>query len=585
MPTSDVRQFAGNAPLSDDGPSSPGAPGGDPAVEERDLSTPLFAQRAERVAALAHHFGPTQSAQAASGGDWWATRPSVPTPQETARQTTLNFVDDFTLEQGQTLYFSAYRAFDAAYGWVRMMGQAAFTNRGTIVTLGLDGIGASATGTSAHSPVAFSWTNTATGSIYANAWPDVETYSVATGLYCAGSTNVTNAGLIQVTANRAQGIVTAGGSVHFTNEATGVLRVWADGVHPGTTHASGGYVPGRVVNAGLIEVSAHNRLNDAIGIEGSFHVQNSGTIRTHSPDVAVALLEVGDVDNSGRLEGTVAIWGRAGATTTVNNTGVIIGDIYGQGFIYNKGSITGDLYFYDINTTFDGRGGKLNGSIFLGNGTNTVHLDDTGGAVFTAAGGRNTLTGGAGDDLFDVIGGTNTINGGGGFDLVSYVSMSAGVSAALSGTGGRDALTGVEGLIGSAFADTLTGNVGNNYLEGGAGDDVLIAGGGLDVIDGGAGYDVLTFDVKRSESRLVTLDDDSFVLKTATGGIYFTGIEILRFSDGQEWDLRAMYGEPIPETFGTEEPLVMPLSDAAGGKAVGGGADDVPLVLPSSDWL
>jgi Ca2+-binding RTX toxin-like protein len=97
--------------------------------------------------------------------------------------------------------------------------------------------------------------------------------------------------------------------------------------------------------------------------------------------------------------------------------------------------------------------------------------------TLTGNAGSNTLTGGAGGDALD---------GGGGIDSVSYAGSSAGVTvnlaigAASGGHAAGDTLTGIENLIGSAFADTLTGNAGHNTLTGGAGADALDGGIGLD---------------------------------------------------------------------------------------------------------
>jgi Ca2+-binding RTX toxin-like protein len=65
---------------------------------------------------------------------------------------------------------------------------------------------------------------------------------------------------------------------------------------------------------------------------------------------------------------------------------------------------------------------------------------------------------------------------------------------------GRDALVGIEALVGSGFADLLTGDLDANTLTGGAGadtlrgadgDDRLQGGDGTDVVQGGNGLDIL----------------------------------------------------------------------------------------------
>ena len=118
----------------------------------------------------------------------------------------------------------------------------------------------------------------------------------------------------------------------------------------------------------------------------------------------------------------------------------------------------------------------------------------------------NRLTGGAGDDSllgFDgndtLIGGTgnDTLVGGAGLDTASYAGAKQGVTVDLKITTaqktgqGRDVLSEVENLIGSAYADRLTGNAGDNLLDGGKGNDTLSGGGGNDTLIGGSGADSL----------------------------------------------------------------------------------------------
>jgi Ca2+-binding RTX toxin-like protein len=124
--------------------------------------------------------------------------------------------------------------------------------------------------------------------------------------------------------------------------------------------------------------------------------------------------------------------------------------------------------------------------------------------------GNDTLNGGTGDDYLLGGLGTDVIDGGAGVDWASYEDALSAVLANLSltgwqetGGGGRDKLSGIENLYGSAFNDTLIGDAGVNYLsggagddrlEGGAGDDHLEPGAGYDWVDGGDGWDVVSFD-------------------------------------------------------------------------------------------
>ena len=107
--------------------------------------------------------------------------------------------------------------------------------------------------------------------------------------------------------------------------------------------------------------------------------------------------------------------------------------------------------------------------------------------VIIGRGGNDFLSGGAGNDILD---------GGAGIDTADYSTASGSVTVDLNMPtpqntigAGIDTLTGIEKLIGSAFADTLKGDANANLLSGGGGDDVLIGGGGSDTLTGGAGAD------------------------------------------------------------------------------------------------
>jgi Ca2+-binding RTX toxin-like protein len=99
--------------------------------------------------------------------------------------------------------------------------------------------------------------------------------------------------------------------------------------------------------------------------------------------------------------------------------------------------------------------------------------------------GTDTLDGGDGDDVLIGGAGNDTLIGGAGNDTASYVAASAGVIVNLatgvsSGGDGADTLSGIENVIGSAFADSLTGDAGANILNGGAGADTMAGGAGND---------------------------------------------------------------------------------------------------------
>ena len=67
------------------------------------------------------------------------------------------------------------------------------------------------------------------------------------------------------------------------------------------------------------------------------------------------------------------------------------------------------------------------------------------------------------------------------------INLATGLESGGDATG--DTLSGIEQVLGSAFADTLTGDANANTLWGMAGGDVLAGGGNGDVLKGGAGND------------------------------------------------------------------------------------------------
>ncbi|MFA9462594.1 calcium-binding protein [Thiohalorhabdus sp. Cl-TMA] len=111
--------------------------------------------------------------------------------------------------------------------------------------------------------------------------------------------------------------------------------------------------------------------------------------------------------------------------------------------------------------------------------------------------GDDRLIGKAGDDRLIGGAGVDVLEGGIGTDRADYSRSSARVSvnlatgSAIGGTAAGDTLSGIEGLIGSAYGDSLTGDLGDNPLVGRAGDDRLLGGRGDDRLAPGAGQDLL----------------------------------------------------------------------------------------------
>jgi serralysin len=140
------------------------------------------------------------------------------------------------------------------------------------------------------------------------------------------------------------------------------------------------------------------------------------------------------------------------------------------------------------------RGGLGNDLIYGDFKTETINDgDDTldGGA------GDDTLVAGAGSDALIGGAGNDRLFGNAGVDTADYsadiaaVTVRLAVGQATDGWGGRDTLSGIENIIGSAFNDRLEGDAAANEIEGGNGNDTIYGWAGDDTLYGGAGTDSL----------------------------------------------------------------------------------------------
>ena len=120
--------------------------------------------------------------------------------------------------------------------------------------------------------------------------------------------------------------------------------------------------------------------------------------------------------------------------------------------------------------------------------------------VLSGGGGDDALYGNGGNDLLIGGSGNDSFIGSSGTDAVSYQAALAGVTVSLLLTtpqntigAGTDTLTGVEKIVGSAFADTLTANATGATLNGGPGADDLIGGPGSDILNGGGAPDTADY--------------------------------------------------------------------------------------------
>jgi Ca2+-binding RTX toxin-like protein len=154
----------------------------------------------------------------------------------------------------------------------------------------------------------------------------------------------------------------------------------------------------------------------------------------------------------------------------------------------------------------------------------------------------NILRGGDGNDILVGGLGADTLMGEGGFDTADYSTAQGAITVRLDGNASTgdvaegDRLSGIEQVIGGAYADRLIGDSGDNMLDGGAGDDTLQGGLGADSLIGGAGSDTADY----SDSVLgVTVN-----LASGTGsggsaqGDTLSGVENLtgsNYNDSLDW--------------------------------------------------
>jgi len=241
-----------------------------------------------------------------------------------------------------------------------------------------------------------------------------------------------------------------------------------------------------------------------------------------------------------RLEGRGGddlLQGGAGADLLIGGEGIDMVD-----YSANAGAVSIDLQT-SVSSGGDAEGDRFDGiERFIGSGFADTLIGD---------GGDQILVGGAGGDRID---------GAGGFDTVVYSNSALGVkinlaTGAVSGGDAQgDSLSGIEAVVGSAFADTLTGDANINRLEGGAGNDTLDGGAGADAMIGGTGDDSYVVDnegdqvtemvgggsdiVRTSLSSLTLADGVEDLSYTGSGG--FTGT-------GNALD-NSLYGKALDDT-------------------------------------
>ncbi|MEX0367111.1 MAG: beta strand repeat-containing protein, partial [Ruegeria sp.] len=189
----------------------------------------------------------------------------------------------------------------------------------------------------------------------------------------------------------------------------------------------------------------------------------------------------------------------SGVTVDLNNTGLQNTGGAGIDQIRNFEQVIGSGFDDMLIRLLAGAVTILGGAgddTLVGNGGDDSLSGEAGNDLLIGGAGVDTLLGGDDSDTLRGGLGNDSLDGGAGLDFADYSQASAAVNVNLqlgttAGPDGSDALTSIEGVIGSAFNDDLTGDSGNNVLFGGGGNDTLRGGNGEDTLTGGAGNDVL----------------------------------------------------------------------------------------------
>jgi autotransporter-associated beta strand protein len=244
--------------------------------------------------------------------------------------------------------------------------------------------------------------------------------------------------------------------------------------------------------------------------------------------------------------GDDALAGRAGDDTLVGGVG---NDNLDGGDGTDTVVASADVDLTLTPTTLTGIGadtlaGIEGANLTAGSGANTFTVSDwTGSAVLDGGTGNDTYVfagtesasvtiveaGNADADTLDFSG---LSNGGVNLDLAATTAQTlvAGLTATLSSA------TGIENVVGTAFADTILGNARDNTLLGIAGDDELAGRAGDDTFTGGAGDD--RFDGGAGTDTLVESADLDFTLTAAglvgRGTDSLAGIETVSLTAGSE---------------------------------------------------
>jgi len=256
--------------------------------------------------------------------------------------------------------------------------------------------------------------------------------------------------------------------------------------------------------------------------------------------------------------GIVSVTGNAGSDT-------VSASVYTVGLNVTAGAGNDSFTTGSGADTFAYSGSNLDGTdnIAAGTGTDTIRLDNSGGAVSAIIDFAN-VTGVEQISVVDVDGASSataetitlqlgnnvvtstqtiTIDAGVITDTNDTVTVTMGTSTAtnysVTGGAGADNLTGStlgDTLNGGGGADNLNGGSGNDVISGGDGNDVITAGIGSDNLSGNAGNDSFTLAANFTSADTIAGGDGNDTLSVNSGAVDTTftnvsGVEILSLAD------------------------------------------------------
>jgi len=329
----------------------------------------------------------------------------------------------------------------------------------------------------------------------------------------------------------------------------------------GFNNTSGRAVYDATVNPGVVYTVFDNGGTDTLDYSGFAQNQRINLNAELFSDIGgrvgnVSIARGSIIENAVGGSGNDAIFGNAIANTLTGGDGndVIIGGLGADSLIGGNGrdvaSYADDLGAVFVNLSSGlGYGNAAAGDSYLG-------IEDVLGSRFgdyiIGDDAGNQLDGRDGDDfLIGGLGGDMLI-GGAGNDAASYednqgyvfINLSTGLGFGNSAAG--DTFSGIESLVGGAYADVFIGDAGANVLDGRDGNDILIGGAGADALIGGNGSDTASYEdnqgyvfvnLSSGQAFGAAAGDTYSSIENLTGGAYgdvFIGSAGANILDGRD---------------------------------------------------